>query len=448
MSQGFNAGRMPIKKRIVGTILCLIIYRLLSYIPLPFIRTEYVMNTDQNATWGLFNLITGGNMFRMTVGSLGVSPYITASILVQFIGVLIPSVHELQKSGFVGQKKVKRLTVVFSIFTAFPNALMLTTQYKTNGALTTDVWYATVIQMVLLISCGVFLSYMGMYIDDHLFGNGLSLILVTGIVSSLPSELGSAFISLNDGKTLFGQVISDVMFVLLIGALMLFVCWMLDCGVNLPLAGSQKAIDENDSLAVQNVLPLRMLSTSVMPVIFASSFLSIPNLLFYSSDGGQSWVDLFNMNKWFTSDPWWASFGVIIYFGFIFIFARYSQMIELNEVEIADNLHKAGFVIRGVSPGRETEAFLKLWMGKLNKFGSLGLCAVAIIPVVVSRIFNIPSVSLLGTSLILLIHVIKDTWWSYRVEQHGQEYLKLLPVLCSRRKGEAFCLLEKARLNG
>ena len=448
MLERLNTGRLSIKKRIIGTIACLIIYRLLSHVPLPFIRAEYTMNTNQNSALGLFNLITGGNMFRMTVASLGVSPYITASIFVQLLGVLVPSVQNLQKSGFVGQRKLKRLTVIISMFTSLPNALMLTNQYRLSGALTTDAWYAFVIQVGLLICCGMFLSYMGMYIDDHFFGNGLSLILITGIVSSLPSELGGAFASLNEGKTLFGQIISDVMFVVLVGALILFVCWMLSCGVNLPLAGSQKAVDENDLINVQNVLPLKMLSTSVMPVIFASSVLSIPTLLFYTSAGRDSWVALFDINRWFVAESWWSSFGILIYFMLIFMFSRYSQLVELNESEIARSLHESGFVICGVSPGRETEACLKLWMGKLNKMGSLGLCVVAVIPIIVSRIFNIPSISLLGTSLILLIHVIKDTWWAYRIEKHGQSYLKLLPILDSRRKGEAFCLLEKARLNG
>ena len=447
-STNVNVGRFSFKKRVVLTIVCLIVYRLLSYIPLPFIRSDFVLASSQNTSFQLFNLVTGGNMFRMSIASLGVSPYITASIFLRLMSVLIPSVAELQKSGYVGQHKLHRLTVIFSAVTSLPHALLLTSQYRMRGALTEDTWYALVIQLVLLIGTGALLSYMGTYISEHLFGDGLSLILVTGILASLPSELGSAFTALNEGKTVFGQIISDTMFILIVGALIFFVCWMLYCGVNLPLVGSQKAVDDNDLINVQNVLPLRMLSTSVMPVIFASSLLSIPSLLFYSSGDGYSWTMLFDMNKWFIGDPWWASFGVCIYFILICFFGRYSQMLELNEFEMSEALRTCGFVIRGVGPGRETEVFLKLWMGKLNKYGSIGLCIVAVLPIVIGRIFHIPSISLLGTSLILIIHIIKDMCWRYEVERHGETYLKLLPVLQNARKGEAFCLLEKARLNG
>ena len=444
--QNSGVRRLSLNKRIAGTIVCLCIYRLLACIPLPFIRPEVINGTDQSGTLALFNLMTGGSMFKMTIGALGVSPYITASIFIHLLGVMLPSLQNLQKSGFVGRRKIQQMTVVLSIITSLPTGLMLLQQYRAVGAVSSDEWYVSVIQLVLLIANGVLLSYMGMYIDDHLFGNGLSLILVTGIVSGLPTELWSAFSALNEGKTVGGQILSDSMFVLLILGLMLFMCWMLECGINLPLVGSQKFVDDEESKMIRNVLPLRMLTTNVMPIILASSIFSLP-LMWFQTDGA-SWVDLFNMTKWFTGETWWATFGIFIYFGLICLFGRYSQLIDLNEVEISETLRKAGFVIRGLSPGRETEAFLKMWMAKLNRSGSLGLCAVALAPVVVSKLFNIPSMSLLGTSLILIINIVRDTWTNYKIECHGREYTQLLPILESRRKGDAFCLLEKARLNG
>lgn len=445
MSSGIGYSRLSLKKKILGTCLCLLLYRLLSYVPLPFIERTAVLDTNQTSALGLFNLMTGGNMFQMSIGSLGVAPYITASIFVQMLAVLIPSVYSLQKTGFVGHQKLHRLTVLVSCFTSLPNTLFLLNQYKTWGVLTSDAWYVPVIQGGLLILTGMFFSYMGMYIEEHFFGSGLSLILITGIVSSLPQEIGSAYTALNEGKTVVGQILSDTMFVILIGALALFVCWMLSCGMNLPLIGSQKITDDEYLLDIQNVLPLRMLSTSVMPVIFASSILGLPAVLFASEDPN-SWICMFNMNRWFTADPWWASCGVLVYFLLIFMFGRYAQMVELNEVEIAESLRKSGFVIQGVGPGRETEVYLKVCMNKLNKMGSAGLCLVAVVPVVISRMFNVPSISLLGTSLILIIHVMSDLLRSYQVERRGQAYVKLLSVFSAHRKGEAFCLLEKARL--
>ena len=447
MLQNSGVHRWSLKKRVTGTIICLCIYRLLACIPLPFIRMDVVTGMDQNNTLALFNLMTGGSMFKMTIGALGVSPYITASIFIHLMSVMSPSLQNLQKSGFIGRRRIQRMTVALSILTSLPTGLMLLQQYQAVGAVSSHEWYVSVVQLGLLIANGVLLSYMGMYIDDHLFGNGLSLILVTGIVSGLPTELGSAFAALNEGKTVVGQIMSDSMFVLLVLGLMLFMCWMLECGVNLPLVGSQKFIDDDEANMIQNVLPLRMLTTNVMPIILASSIFSLPLMLFQTS-GEASWVYLFDMTKWFSAQTWWASFGVIIYFALICLFGRYAQLIDLNEVEMSETLRKSGFIIRGLSPGRETESFLKMWMGKLNRFGSIGLCVVALAPIVVGRLFNIPSISLLGTSLILIINIIRDTWNNYKIERHGLEYTQLLPILESKRKGDAFCLLEKARLNG
>ena len=436
-----------LKKRVIGTLLCLCIYRLLACIPLPFIRADVITGADHSEALALFNLMTGGSMFKMTIGALGVSPYITASIFIHLMSVLIPSLQNLQKSGFVGRRKVQQMTVILSIFTSLPTGLMLLRQYRAVGAVSSEEWYVPVTQLALLIANGVLLSYMGMHIDEHLFGNGLSLILVTGIVSSLPTEFGSAFAALNEGKTLAGQILSDSMFVLLVLGLMLFMCWMLECGINLPLVGSQKFIDDDEANMIQNVLPLRMLTTNIMPVILASSIFSLP-LVFFPASTNASWVYLFDMTKWFSAETWWASVGVIVYFGLICVFGRYSQLIDLNEVEMSETLRKSGFIIRGLTPGRETESFLKMWMGKMNRFGSIGLCVVALSPIVVSKLFHIPSISLLGTSLILIISIIRDTWQNYKIECHGLEYVELLPILESKRKGDAFCLLEKARLNG
>lgn len=445
MSESLGVTRLSLKKRIIGTIVCILLYRLLANIPLPFVDMQLLAESSTNSSLNLLSLVVGGNMSKATFGALGVLPYITASILVQLVGIMIPSIHELQKSGFVGQQKIKKLTVYLSFLTAVPNALILHTRYQGSQVLLSDAWYVLAIHVVLLMATSGFLSLMGMYIDDHFFGNGMSLILVSGIVAVLPSEFTSAFAVLNEGKTIGGQILSDSMFVMLIVMLMIFVCWLLECHVDLPLVGSQKAVDEDALLMVRNVLPLRVLSTSVMPVVFASSMFSLP--LSFAQSADYPWLSLFDMSKWFTLETWWASFGSVIYFCMICLFSRYAQMVELNETEIADNLRKAGFVIQGVGPGRETELLLRIWMRKLNKMGSVGLAVVSILPVLLSHLFGLPSISLLGTSLILLIHVMRDLLLMYRVEFRGQTYLKLLPILVSHRKGEAFCLLEKVRLN-
>ena len=436
--------------RIFGTIMCIVLYRAMSSVPLPYVNGEYIRNMfGSDSSLGMLNLLTGGNLSQMSIAALGISPYITASIFLQLASVLIPSLAALQKDGFVGQKKFQQVTVILSCFIAVFSGAMLIINYRSAGLLISQEWYATVIPICFLVGSSTLLSLLGKLIDDHLFGNGISLFLLAGIVCNLPSSLSSSITTVRSIGAVSGhEYLSLGLFIALLLVMFVFTCWMYACELRLPLMYSHKAVTNMDIVEDSSVLPLKMLSSSVMPVIFASSVLAFPSLvqLFL----GKQWVILriFNTQSWLKVDDPFASIGIVIYFGLIFFFSRYSQTLNVNEVEVSDNLRKSGCVIKGVAQGRETELYLKDKFSKLNTMGSFCLCLVSFLPILFSNVFGIGSIALLGTSLILIVSIVQDTWYNWKVEHKGQSYLACVPVLSTTRRNRDsdFCLLERAEV--
>ena len=436
--------------RIFGTIMCIVLYRMLSSIPLPYVNGDYIRDLfGSDSSLGMLNLLTGGNLAQMSIAALGISPYITASIFLQLASVLVPGLAALQKDGFVGQKKFQQITVILSCFIAVFSGSMLVLNYRSAGLLISQEWYVAVIPICFLVASSTLLSLLGKIIDDHLFGNGISLFLLAGIVCNLPSSLSSSITTVREiGADSIGEYPAVGLFIVLLMVMFMFTCWMYACELRVPLMYSHKAVTKMDIVEDSSVLPLKMLSSSVMPVIFASSVLAFPSLVQLFLGKQWSVLRIFNTSNWLKADDPFASIGIIIYFGLIFFFSRYSQSLNVNEVEVSENLRKSGCVIQGVAQGRETELYLKDQFSKLNRMGSICLCLVSFLPILFSNVFHIGSIALIGTSLILLVSIVQDTWYNWKVEHKGQSYLACVPTLNSSRRNRDFdfCLLEKAEV--
>lgn len=428
--------------RIFGTLMCLVLYRLVSCVPLPFLDLAVVQDLYADSpSLSLLSLMTGGDVSRVSWAALGISPYISASIFIQLFAILIPPLASLQRDGAVGRKKMKSLTVELScVFAAF-TACGLMFNYRQSGILVSQAWYAFAVPVVILVLMALVFTWMGQMIDDRLFGNGISLFLLTGIVSSLPASLQAAGPALRNMTV--PSYVSIGCFAVLIVAVFGFVYFIQGCYAVYPVSYTQKP--SSDRLTKEaSVLKLKLLSSSVMPVIFASAVLSVPDLI--ESVFGKTivWLNVFRTSCWFDAQMPWASIGIPVYLLLIFGFTRYSQAITVSEVEMADQMRRAGCVLEGVAPGIETELFLKKEMQVLNTRGAFALCIVACLPIIAARVFQIPSVDLLGTSVILIVSVLADTWYAFRVEQKSSAYLFCLKQFRMKKRGlENFCLLNR-----
>lgn len=414
--------QLSLFSKICFTVMLLIGYRLCSHIPLPFVNNEYISSLIAgNGSLGLLNTLTGGNLASMSIMALGITPYITASIVLQLLGVCFPVLSEMQKEGSTGQAKYKRITIVFAVILAMLQSLFMIIGYGQNGMLSVFTWYSVLIPAVIM-TCSVFvLSFVGQYISDKLFGNGISLILVTGILCGYLLDGQMLITVLTSSKTMIQRVLSVVGAVVVIVLLFMFTVWLNYCEKKIHITYSGK-VASSSSFKYDSVIPLKLIGGSVVPVIFASSLLTLPSFVQSFTKSDIKWLHIFDMSYWLLPSEWWASFGLIVYFVMIIVFSYYYQHLNLNEKEIAVNLKKFGGTVDGIRPGKATEVYLHNQMKYLTLLGSIGLCIVAFVPIVCMRILGISNLSFFGTSVIIVVSVIADTFKQYDAEKHASIY--------------------------
>lgn len=428
--------------RVACTAAILLFYRLMSCVPLPFIDLDLAASVyGAGGVFGMLNILTGGGLAGMSFAALGVTPYITASILVEMASAVVPSLSAMHRAGEVGRRHIRKITLICSFFMALVSGFGLSSNAMAAGLLTVQSSYVVLLLTVLLAGTGTLFAWLGSCIDEHFFGNGVSLLLVTGIASSIPGDLAGVFASLSGRPhgiwlcVAFGGVLI---------LLLVFCCWMMMCEKVYALGYSKFGGAAPKGLSKESVLRLKMLSGGVMPVIFASSFLSFPPLIASLFGSSPEWLALFNMSEWLSSEKPWASFGILIYGAAVLVFSRYSQMLSLNEMELADSLRRSDCVIAGVEQGDVTARFLRHRLRLLNRIGGICLCIVALTPVLTARLFHIQSINLLGTTMVILVSVMMDTWEAFRAEMVSLRWMADLRILRqSRRREDAFRMLER-----
>ena len=414
--------QMSFRKRFGLMILCLILYRLCSHIPLPFVDTNYVQSLiGSNGSLGLLNTLTGGNLANMSIVALGITPYITASIVLQLLGVLIPALADMQKDGSTGQDKFKKITMVLAAIFGFVQSLFMMVGYGKQGILSSYTWYSVLIPTVILTLSVFGLSFMGQYISDHLFGNGISLLLVTGILCSYLSDGQTLYSVITYNKELSMQIVSCVIAMLVVILLFAFTIWLNSCEKRIHVNYSAR-VGMGNMAKQKSVIPLKLIGGGVVPVIFASTILTIPAYIQMFVGKDIKWLHIVNTSRWLSLDEWWANIGIVLYFVMIIGFSYYYQSLNLNEREIADNLKRAGGSIVGVRPGRDTELYLRNHMKYLTFSGGIGLCVISFVPIVLSTQLGIPNLSFLGTSIIIVVSVIDETYLKYKTEKMGASY--------------------------
>ncbi len=387
--------------------------RALSNIPTPGVDSGYFASVvDENAALGLFNVMTGGGLTSLSVMALGITPYITATIVLQLLGVMMPKLRDIQRSpAKTDRDRLKKITFLSGGALALIEALGMAVGFGGSGMLVNYTWYNVTLITAVWTAGALFLIFLGELITDRLIGNGISLILAANIIVSFPSDLKSVWDVIIHNGDMSAQISKGVIVAAFLFAMIAFIVVLNQTTRNIPVTVSGKLKAGGAAGAQSYDIPLKLCPGSVIPVVFASSVLSLPLLVltFTGRSGNNFFFRMFDSSNWFSAARPWCSLGVVLYVAMIFGFSYFYSEIAMSPDEVADNLKKAGSAVPGIRAGRPTAEYLRKQMNAVNFIGSAALSVAAVVPYIIGGIFTLSSLSILGTSLIIVVGVIVET---------------------------------------
>ena len=405
-----------IRKRLLFTLVVLIICRLGSQLPIPGIDTDTIsqyLNSLLGDSFNLLNSFTGGSFESMSLFALNVTPYITASIIIQLLTIAIPALEELYRDGEDGRKKINNITRFVTLALSVLESAGLAIGFGKQGLLS-NYGPLIVIEMIVCLTAGsVFVMWLGEQITDKGVGNGISIILLCNIVSRMPSDLFNLYQKFMEGKQISNVIIAGVIIFLVILGTIIFTIVLNDAERRIPVQYSRKIQGGSQLGGLGSTLPVKVNTANVMPIIFSSSLLQFPlvikQLIGADSKGAAGFIfNALNQSNWCNPDHWNWSIGLIVYLVLNVIFAYFYTSITFNPLEISNNMKKQGGYIPGIRPGKATVDYLNSILTYIIFIGAVGLCIVAVIPIFFNGFFG-ANVSFGGTSIIIIAGVVLET---------------------------------------
>jgi len=404
-------GIPELRKKILFTLLILVIYRIGSAIPVPYVDTNTLsayLNGMGTTILGLYNVMSGGAFAQATVFALGIQPYINSSIIIQLLTVAIPALERMQREGGEeGKKKLQSITRYATVGIAFLQALgyyfILRNGFNGQSMLTQDsIWVALVI-MVSWVAGSSFLMWLGEQCNEFGVGNGISMILFAGIIARIPNMISTVQRAIISGAMHWAWAALIVVGVLLLVVLIVFVH---DAERRIPVQYAKRQVGRKMYGGQTSSLPMKVNMSGVLPVIFAQSIATIPATIgafLPPPDEGTFAYSLLNAidTKSF--------FYLVIYFVLIIGFSYFYATIQFNPVEISNNLKRNGGFIPGFRPGRPTSDFIARVLSKITLFGAIYLGVVAILPLLADKFNQGVNIGIGGTSIIIVVGVALET---------------------------------------
>ncbi|MBQ2936297.1 MAG: preprotein translocase subunit SecY [Lachnospiraceae bacterium] len=405
-----------LRNKILFTFAMLVVIRLGSQLPVPGVDRNYFSAWFAQQTgdaFSFFNAFTGGSFINMSIFALNISPYITSSIIMQLLTVAIPKLEEMQKEGEDGRKKIASITRYVTVGLALLQSTAMAVAFGGNGLLENYNALNVITVIVALTAGSAFLMWIGERITEHGVGNGISIVLVINILSSIPQDITNLFEQFVFGKAIAIGVVAAVVIVAIILAMVILVI-ILNSGVRkIPVQYAKKMQGRKMVGGQTSSIPLKVNTAGVIPVIFASSLMQLPIVIcsFFSYSGTGIWGHILkglNSSYWCRPSEPVYSIGLVVYVLLVVFFAYFQTSLSFNPLEIADNLKKQGGFIPGIRPGKPTSEYLTKILNYIIFIGAIGLILVCVIPFVFNGVFN-ASVSFGGTSLIIIVSVILET---------------------------------------
>ena len=402
-----NAWRVAeLRKKILYTLFIVFIFRLGSSIPVPFVdfaalSQVFEQQTANGSLLSFMDVFTGGGLSNATIFAMGITPYINASIILQLLTVAIPALeHMVKDGGEEGQKKIASWTRYLAVVLGFVQGFSYYMLLKSWGLLTeTGVWAAIVIIMAFTAGTAL-IMWMGEHITQNGIGNGISIILFAGIISRGPS-LATALLQLF--KT---SAVTAILMIVVALAMVVFIVYMSNAERRIPIQYAKRVVGRKMYGGQSTHLPIKVNATGVMPIIFASSILSLPATIqmFWNPEAGTVGASILSLFQ--QTSPFYIALYAIMIFGFSYFYAS----IQFNPIEIANNLKKNGGYIPGFRPGKPTSDFIMKALGKVVFVGAIFLCVVALVPLIIGAFSsNLRNIALGGTSVIIVVGVALET---------------------------------------
>ena len=408
-----------VRDKILYTFFMLVVIRIGSQLPVPGVNSSYFRNlfaNQSNDAFGFFNTITGGSFTNMSIFALSITPYITSSIIMELLTIAVPKLEEMQREGEDGRKKIAEYTRYLTVGLALMQSIAMAIGFGGNGLLKNYNAGSVIVAVATMTAGSAMLMWIGERITENGVGNGISIVLLFNIISSLPSDaltLYERFLSGED-KTLAVKVVVAAIILAVIVGIIVFVVILQDGIRRIPVQYSKKMQGRRLVGGQTSSIPLKVNTAGVIPVIFASSLLSFPVVIAqflqvnYATIGGRILMML-NSGSWFRPDMPVYSVGLILYVVLIIVFAYFYTSIIFNPLEVANNMKKAGGFIPGIRPGKPTSDYLSGILNYIVFIGACGLTLVCLIPIIVSGLFTVSRLSFGGTSIIIIVGVILET---------------------------------------
>ena len=411
-----------VRNKIFFTLAMLVIFKIGTYIPAPGVNPEAFNHPQgsQGAT-ELLNTFGGGALKRFSIFAMGIMPYITASIVMQLLQMdIVPKFTEWAKQGEMGRRKINNVTRYFAIILAFIQSIGMAFQFNNylKGQLIIEKSVMSYLLIAVVLTAGTaFLIWLGDQITQFGVGNGISLIIFAGILSTLPSSLEqfaqSVFVGQDDTSLAWLKILGLIVALILLTVGAIFV---LEAKRKIPIQYAKKQSAQR--LGSQaTYLPLKVNSAGVIPVIFAMAFFLLPRtltLFFPKAEWAQNIADTANPS---------SNIGMIIYVVLIIAFAYFYAFVQVNPEKMADNLKKQGSYVPGIRPGEQTKKYITKVLYRLTFVGSIFLAAIAILPIIATKFMGLPqSIQIGGTSLLIVIGVAIETMKTLEAQVTQKEY--------------------------
>ncbi len=417
-----------LRNRVLFVLGMLVVIRIGSQLPVPGVdgevfKTWYLQTVaDAAGSFSFFDAITGGSFERMAILALGINPYITSSIIMQLMTIAIPKLEEMQNDGEDGRKKIASITRYVTVVLALIQSAAMVIGFGTQNLLTVKHGESGYVFTMILAIAGLtagsaFLMWIGERITEKGIGNGISVVLVINIVSRMPSDVASLFqqFVLQEGIAPATAVLAAIIIIGVIFGVIWMVVMLNDATRKIPVQYAKKMQGRKMVGGQTSNIPLKVNTAGVIPVIFASSILQLPLLVFtFLKVTPKTKVGTFVYNC-MKSDNWCNpevglqySLGLLVYVLLIIFFAYFYTSITFNPMMIADNMKKQGGFIPGIRPGKPTSDYLNKVLNYVIFIGAVGLTIVSVVPYVFNGIFH-AKVSFGGTSLIIVVSVVLET---------------------------------------
>lgn len=416
---------MDLWKKLLIISAVMLIIRIGTVIPIPFVSQEYLKQTLPSFGGSFLSTLLGGSTLTMSLFALSISPYITGSIVIQMMTVVIPKLEEIQKDGTVGQEKYKKIVNATGIAFSFIQALMMAWGLGSRGLL--DPYNAgTVILATVIWTAGaIVLILIGEFLDNFQLGSGISMILFCNIVSQIPTDIGKIYEMFIANKSIPVAILNAVIILAVFAAAVVAAVVLLTSYRNIPIRMSGKV----SGISPVQDMPIPLVTCSIMPYIFASTLFSLPSMLAMFVDKlnegipGKIVASLSSSN-WFLINHPVRSIGVILFIALTYFFTLFYIDFSFNPSEIAANLKKQGAFVPGIRPGQPTAEYLSKVIKAVATWGNALVVALILVLVAACNISGIGSTSLSGTSLIIAVSVINDMYTRIQAENKATEKMK------------------------